>query len=265
MISVTGARVLFNKGTALETVALQHIDLTVETGQFVTVIGSNGAGKSTLLNALAGEVRLDAGAIRIGDIDPARATARGRAELVARVFQDPRIGTCEDLTVEENLALAARRGTRRGLQRALGRHARALFRDRLATLGLGLENRLHDRMGLLSGGQRQAAGLLMATLAPMRVLLLDEHTAALDPKTGGFVLDLTRRLVMEQKLTAIMVTHSMRDALACGDRTVMLDAGRVVYDVCGAARSRLDVPDLLRLFGEARGGRVLDEDRLLLG
>ncbi|MDR3518434.1 MAG: ATP-binding cassette domain-containing protein [Azospirillaceae bacterium] len=265
MISVAGARVLFNKGTALETVALQHVDLTVDSGQFITVIGSNGAGKSTLLNALAGEVRLDAGTILIADVDPTRATPRGRAGLVARVFQDPRVGTCEDLTIEENLALAARRGRRRGLERALSRHARALFRERLAALGLGLDSRLHDRMGLLSGGQRQAIGLLMATLAPMRLLLLDEHTAALDPKTGAFVLDLTRRLVAEQKLTAIMVTHSMRDALACGDRTVMLDGGRVVYDVSGAARSRLDVPDLLRLFGEARGGQVVDEDRLLLG
>jgi putative ABC transport system ATP-binding protein len=180
------------------------------------------------------------------------------------VFQDPLAGTCEGLTIEENLALAMQRGQGRGLSRAVKASYRAAFRDKLATLKLGLENRLGDRMGLLSGGQRQAVSLLMASLQPSRLLLLDEHTAALDPKTAAFVLELTDRIVTENKLTALMVTHSMRQALDHGHRTVMLHQGRVVLDVSGDSRSRMDVPDLLAMFEQTRGEK-LDDDALLLG
>jgi putative ABC transport system ATP-binding protein len=180
------------------------------------------------------------------------------------VFQDPLAGSCEALTIEENLALAAARGRRRGLAPAVHGALREQLRARLARLGLGLERRLSDRMGLLSGGQRQAVSLLMATLAPMKILLLDEHTAALDPKTAEFVLELTREIVAEQRLTALMVTHSMRQALDCGERTIMLHEGRICFDLEGAERARLDVVDLIALFAEVRG-QQLEDDTLLLG
>jgi putative ABC transport system ATP-binding protein len=263
MIRARGVVVVFNPGTAMETRALDALDLDIAEGEFVSVIGSNGAGKSTLLNALTGDVRLAAGRIEIAGSDVTDWPPARRAGLVARVFQDPMAGSCADLTIEENLALAAARGQRRGLGLALDRRRRDEFRNRLRLLGLGLENRLADRMGLLSGGQRQAVSLLMATLRPMKILLLDEHTAALDPKTAEFVLDLTRRIVTGQKLTTLMVTHSMRQALDHGERTVMLHEGRVVLDVAGAERKGLDVPDLLALFSRHRGDQLAD-DRLLL-
>src|SRR5690606_4905306 len=233
MIRVEGLNVTFHSGTPMETRALRGLDLEVPSGQFVTVIGSNGAGKSTLLNALAGEVVPQSGRVVINDEDVTRWSAPRRSALVARVFQDPLAGTCESLTIEENLSLAAARGRRRGLRLAIDRYAREEFRARLRSLGLGLENRLGDKVGLLSGGQRQAVSLLMATLRPMEVLLLDEHTAALDPKTADFVLELTNRIVTEQRLTTLMVTHSMRQALDMGERTVMLHEGKVVLDVAG--------------------------------
>jgi len=188
----------------------------------------------------------------------------GRAQDVARVFQDPMAGTCEDLTIEENMALADRRGLTRGWKRAVQGARRTVYQARLASLGLGLEHRLDDRIGLLSGGQRQAISLLMAALQPSRILLLDEHTAALDPRTAAFVLALTARIVAEQKLTAMMVTHSMRQALDVGDRTIMLHQGEIVLDVSGDARRQMDVPDLLALFERVRG-EALSDDALLLG
>jgi putative ABC transport system ATP-binding protein len=263
MIAVKGLGVTFARGTVLETRALADIDLAIPAGQFVTVIGSNGAGKSTLLNALTGDVLPERGRIEVDGQDVTRWSAPARARLIARVFQDPLAGSCEALSIEENLALAAARGRARGLRLALDRELRERFRARLARLGLGLDRRLSDRMGLLSGGQRQAVSLLMATLAPMKVLLLDEHTAALDPKTGEFVLELTREIVAEQRLTTVMVTHSMRHALDCGSRTIMLDEGRICLDVAGERRESLDVPDLVALFAEVRGER-LDGDSLLL-
>jgi putative ABC transport system ATP-binding protein len=263
MIEVQGLGVTFARGTALETRALAHIDLAVPAGQFVTVIGSNGAGKSTLLNALTGDVRPERGRIEVDGQDVTGWPAPVRARLMARVFQDPLAGSCEALSIEENLALAAARGRERGLRPALARERRAGWRARLARLGLGLEHRLGDRMGLLSGGQRQAVSLLMATLAPMKILLLDEHTAALDPKTADFVLELTREIVAEQRLTTLMVTHSMRQALDCGSRTIMLHEGRICFDVAGERRAGLDVSDLVALFAEVRGER-LDDDSLLL-
>jgi putative ABC transport system ATP-binding protein len=264
MIEVQGLGVTFGRGTVLETRALADVDLAIPAGQFVTVIGSNGAGKSTLLNALTGDVRPERGRIVVDGQEVTGWSAPSRARLMARVFQDPLAGSCEALSIEENLALAARRGRTRGLRLALDRELREGFRARLARLGLGLEQRLADRMGLLSGGQRQAVSLLMATLAPMQVLLLDEHTAALDPKTAEFVLELTREIVAEQRLTTLMVTHSMRHALDCGTRTIMLHEGRVCFDVAGERRAHLDVPDLVALFAEVRGER-LDDDSLLLG
>jgi len=263
MIRVKDIVVIYNRGTPMETYALRGLDLQIPAGQFVTVIGSNGAGKSTVLNVITGDAAIAEGSVGIDEEDVTGWPPPKRAALVARVFQDPMAGSCADLSIEENLALAAARGARRGLGIAVNSRRRDDFRDRLRLLGLGLENRLSDRMGLLSGGQRQAVSLLMATLRPMKILLLDEHTAALDPKTAEFVLDLTQRIVAEQKLTTLMVTHSMRQALDHGDRTVMLHEGRVVFDVGGAARKGLDVPDLLALFARQRG-QALSDDNLLL-
>jgi putative ABC transport system ATP-binding protein len=264
MLRVQDLHVTFHRGTPIETCALRGLSLEIPTGQFVTVIGSNGAGKSTFLNAISGDLPVDAGRLDIDGVDVTRQPVWQRAGCVARVFQDPMAGTCEDLTIEENMALAQRRGGQRGFGRAVKAALRAGFRERLATLGLGLENRLSDRIGLLSGGQRQAVSLLMAALQPSRILLLDEHTAALDPRTADFVLQLTARIVAENQLTTMMVTHSMRQALDVGDRSVMLHQGQVVLDVCGDARKGMDVPDLLALFERVRGEKIAD-DALLLG
>lgn len=264
MINVNQLHVTFGQGTPLENHALRGIDLNIPEGEFVTVIGSNGAGKSTFLNSLAGEVLADTGSITIDDQDVTRWPTNKRASLVARVFQDPLAGTCESLSIEENMALALKRGHRRGLSRSLKKEYKALFQERLSRLGLGLEKRLGDRMGLLSGGQRQAVSLLMATLQPMKILLLDEHTAALDPKTAAFVLKLTKDIIEEQNLTALMVTHSMRQALDVGDRTLMLHEGNIAFDVQGKEREGLDVPDLLALFSRKKG-EELSDDSLLLG
>jgi putative ABC transport system ATP-binding protein len=263
MIAVRDLKVVFGLGTPLETTALAGIDLEIPSGQFVTVIGSNGAGKSTLLNVVSGDVPALTGSVIVDGMDVTRWPSPRRAALVARVFQDPMAGTCEGLSIEENMALAAARGRRRGFGPALSHRRRDGFRDKLGTLGLGLESRLHDRMGLLSGGQRQAVSLLMATLAGSRILLLDEHVAALDPRTAEFVLGLTRRIVTDFGLTTMMVTHSMRHALDCGDRTVMLHEGRVVFDIVGEERAGLEVPDLLAMFAKVRGEQ-LDDDKLLL-
>lgn len=264
MMRLQGLYKTFNPGTPIENPALRGIELNVAAGEFVTVIGSNGSGKSTTLNAISGDLTVDSGTILIDDRDVTRLNAWQRAGMVARVFQDPMAGTCEALSIEENLALAWQRGQRRGLGRAVRADLREQFRERLKDLNLGLEHRLTDRMGLLSGGQRQAVSLLMAALQPSRILLLDEHTAALDPKTAAFVLQLTDRIVTESGLTALMVTHSMRQALDHGTRTVMLHQGQVVLDVSGEERARMDVPDLLAMFERTRGEKVSD-DALLLG
>lgn len=264
MIEIESLHHTFNPGTPIENPVLRGVDLSIPAGQFVSVIGSNGAGKSTLLNALSGDLIADTGRITIDGTDVTRTPAHQRAGMVARVFQDPMAGTCEALTIEENMALAMRRGLRRGLGPAVRNDSRELFRERLKMLDLGLENRLADRIGLLSGGQRQAISLLMASLHPSRLLLLDEHTAALDPKTAAFVLELTRRIIEESQLTALMVTHSMRQALDYGSRTVMLHQGQVVLDVAGDERAGLSVEDLLRQFERTRGEQ-LDDDALLLG
>jgi putative ABC transport system ATP-binding protein len=262
MIRVSDISVTFNTGTAMETPALRGVSLEIPSGQFVTVIGSNGAGKSTLLNVMAGETIPDAGQVLIEDINVTRWTTARRAALVARIFQDPMAGSCGSLSIEENLSLAASRGKGRGLALAVTPSSRQSFRASLARLGLGLENRLGDKMELLSGGQRQAVSLLMATLKPMKILLLDEHTAALDPKTAAFVIKLTRDIVAEQGLTTLMVTHSMAQALEVGHRTIMLHQGEIILDVAGEEREGLGVQDLLDMFRSARG-EALDDDSAL--
>lgn len=263
MIEVSNLSVVFAAGTPLQTCALSNLSLSIQEGEFVTVIGSNGAGKSTLLNALSGEVRASEGTVRIDSKDVTSLPTHLRANNIARIFQDPMSGTCQSLTVEENMALAMRRGQRRLLGLALSGSTRARFREQLATLGLGLERRLGDSIGLLSGGQRQAISLLMATLSPSRILLLDEHTAALDPKASDLVLDLTRRFVGELGLTTLMVTHSMRHAIEYGSRLVMMHQGRIVYEARGNEKARLSIGDLLDLFGSFKGG-IVESDRMLL-
>lgn len=264
MIRVKALEVVFGRGTPLEKQALRGVDLTLDRGEFVSVIGSNGAGKSTLLSAIAGDTIPSAGTIEIDDQEVTRWRTPKRAQFVARVFQDPLVGSCGDLTIEENLALASARGHRRGLGPAITHHRRALFREKVAELGLGLENRLKDRMGMLSGGQRQATALLMATLAPSSVLLLDEHTAALDPGMAEFVINLTRKVVAQQGLTTLMVTHSMSQALTVGSRTVMLHEGKVIFDVTGEERAGLTIEDLIAKFRNVRGN-PMDDDALLIG
>ncbi len=263
MIEIRAVTVRFGAGTPDERCALDAVNLSIPAGQFVTVIGSNGAGKSTLLNTLSGDVRPYRGQVLIDGTDVTDWPGHRRAPLVARVFQDPLAGTCDALTIEENLALAAGRGRARGLRPASNAALRARCREGLARLGLGLENRLGDRIGLLSGGQRQVASLVMSAMQPMKVLLLDEHTAALDPRTAAFVLRLTDEIVGRDRLTTLMVTHSMRQALDHGDRTVMMHEGKVALDVAGPERAALDVPDLLALFERVRGETISDDALLL--
>ncbi|WP_323841231.1 MULTISPECIES: ABC transporter ATP-binding protein [unclassified Moraxella] len=264
MMTANDLYLTFNKGTPIENPALQGVSLNIAAGEFVTVIGTNGAGKSTFLNTISGALRPDSGSIVIDGKDVTKLPTHQRSHLVARVFQDPMAGTCEALTIEENMALAFKRGSVRTLSAALNQNNREIFREKLSVLKLGLENRLTDRMGLLSGGQRQAVSLLMASLQPSKILLLDEHTAALDPKTAAFVLELTDTIVHGSKLTAMMVTHSMHQALTHGTRTVMLHQGKVVLDVSGSERCGMTVNDLLEMFERTRGEKVTD-DSLILG
>lgn len=263
MIELQQVHVRFNAGTVNENHALRDITLRLEAGEFVSVIGSNGAGKSTLLNTIAGTIPVDQGRVHIGEADVTRLPEHKRCSGCARVFQDPLTGTCGPLTIEENLALAVDRGRHRTMRRALTKTRRADFRRALEPLGMGLESRLVDRMDRLSGGQRQALSLLMATLAPSEVLLLDEHTAALDPVMAELVVNLTDRIVREKGLTALMVTHSMAQALAYGDRLIMMHRGRIALDLDAQERRRLSVEDLIAEFSRQVGG-ALDDDKLLL-
>ena len=253
----------FNPGTVNEKAALNHLSLTLEEGDFVTVIGGNGAGKSTMLNAISGVWPVDEGTIRIGGVDVTDLPEHRRALYLGRVFQDPMVGTAANMTIEENLALAARRGEKRTLRWGIKKSEREQFRELLKPLDLGLEDRLTAKVGLLSGGQRQALTLLMASLKKPKVLLLDEHTAALDPKTAAKVLELSDRIVSEHRLTTLMVTHNMKDAIVHGNRLIMLDAGRVILDIRGEEKQKLTVPDLLARFSQA-SGEELENDRMLL-
>ena len=253
----------FNPGTVNEKLALNHLSLTLEEGDFATVIGGNGAGKSTMLNAISGVWPVDEGTIRIDGVDVTELSEHRRAVYLGRVFQDPMVGTAGNMTIEENLALAARRGEKRTLRWGIRKSEREQFKELLRPLGLGLEDRLTAKVGLLSGGQRQALTLLMASLKKPKVLLLDEHTAALDPKTAAKVLELSDRIVSEHRLTTLMVTHNMKDAIAHGNRLIMLDAGRVILDIRGEKKQKLTVPDLLARFSQA-SGEELENDRMLL-
>ncbi len=253
----------FNPGTVNEKRALQGLNLSLADGDFVTVIGGNGAGKSTMLNIISGAYAVDEGSISIGGVDVTRLPEYRRAPYIGRVFQDPMMGTAATMQIEENLALAARRGLRRGLRTGISRAEREQYRELLKILDLGLEDRLTSKVGLLSGGQRQALTLLMATLKKPQLLLLDEHTAALDPKTAAKVLSATEQIVRRDNLTTLMITHNMRDAIAHGNRLVMLYDGRVVVDVRGEEKRRLTVEDLLEKFNQASGSTEAD-DKLLL-
>lgn len=263
MLEASNIHMTFNPGTPLENPALRDLSLTISDGEFVTVIGTNGAGKSTLLASFAGDIRPEQGQIRIDGTDVTRQSAPYRARQLGRVFQDPRMGTCETLTIRENLAIAATRTRRRGLRPGAPRAALSHWRDRLTELGLGLENRLDDKVGLLSGGQRQALSLMMACLVPNRALLLDEHTAALDPGAADIVLRLTEHFAARDHLTVLMVTHSMAQALRYGTRTIMLHEGRIVVDLCAADRADLGIPGLLDLFQKVRGQPVEDDAMIL--
>ncbi|WP_283114894.1 ABC transporter ATP-binding protein [Intestinimonas timonensis] len=254
----------FNPGTINEKRALNGVSLTLADGDFVTVIGGNGAGKSTLLNAVAGVWPVDSGTIAIDGIDVTHLPEHKRAQYIGRVFQDPMMGTAATMQIEENLALAARRGKARGLKAGITASERKEYRELLKILDLGLEDRLTAKVGLLSGGQRQALTLLMASLVKPKLLLLDEHTAALDPKTAAKVLDATEKIVQRDRLTTLMITHNMRDAIAHGNRLIMMYEGRVAVDVSGEEKKNLTVEQLLSLFSKASGSDEAD-DKLLLG
>ena len=257
MLELKGLYKTFNAGTVNEKRAINGLDLTLEDGDFVTIIGGNGAGKSTMLNLISGVFPADVGSITLNGVDITRLPEHKRAKYLGRVFQDPMMGTAATMGIEENLALANRRGKARGLGRGIHAQERALYREQLATLGLGLEDRMTSKVGLLSGGQRQALTLLMATLKKPDLLLLDEHTAALDPKTADKVLQLTEEIVARDQLTTLMVTHNMKNAIQYGNRLIMMDAGRVVVDIRGEEKRNLSVRDLLEKFN-------IENDRMLL-
>ena len=253
----------FNAGTVNEKQALRGVSLTLNDGDFCTVIGGNGAGKSTMLNAVAGTFPVDSGSISIGGTDVTRLPEFKRAKFIGRVFQDPMMGTAPTMQIDENLALAARRGQSRGLKWGITKAEKEQYQEMLRKLDLGLEDRLTSKVGLLSGGQRQALTLLMASLQKPKLLLLDEHTAALDPKTAAKVLELSDRIVEENHLTTMMVTHNMKDAIAHGNRLIMMYNGRIVIDVSGEEKKKLTVPQLLELFSKVSGSDEAD-DKLLL-
>ena len=257
MLELKGLYKTFNAGTVNEKRAINGLNLTLEDGDFVTIIGGNGAGKSTMLNLISGVFPADAGTITLNGVNITNLPEYKRAKYLGRVFQDPMMGTAATMGIEENLALANRRGKTRGLGRGIHAQERALYREQLATLGLGLEDRMTSKVGLLSGGQRQALTLLMATLKMPDLLLLDEHTAALDPKTADKVLQLTEEIVARDKLTTLMVTHNMKNAIQYGNRLIMMDAGRVVVDIKGEEKKNLTVRDLLEKFN-------IENDRMLL-
>ena len=263
MLKVQNVCKTFNAGTINEKRALVNVDLHLAPGDFVTVIGGNGAGKSTLMNMIAGVYPIDSGVIELDGRDISLLSEPARAKYLGRVFQDPMMGTAADMQIIENLAMAKRRGKRRTLAWGVTRAERDEYTERLRELGLGLEKRLTTEVGLLSGGQRQALTLLMATLTEPKLLLLDEHTAALDPKTASKVLDLTEKIVDERRLTTLMVTHNMNDAIRLGNRLIMMHEGRVIYDVSGAEKRSLTVADLLQKFEEVSGGELAN-DRMLL-
>ena len=264
MLKITNLQKTFNPGTINAKTALDGLNLHIREGDFVTVIGGNGAGKSTLQNAIAGVWKPDFGTIEIDGVDVTQMPEHKRAQFLGRVFQDPMKGTAPDMEIAENLSIASKRGIRRRFVRGVRKADREYYRQLLATLELGLEDRLSTKVGLLSGGQRQALTLLMASMNRPKLLLLDEHTAALDPKTAAKVLEITDRIVTDNKLTTLMITHNMRDAIAHGNRLIMMHEGKVVVDVEGEAKQALTVETLLSLFNQA-SGREFSSDRAILG
>lgn len=262
MLKIENISKTFDIGTINEKKALNNINLVLNDGDFVSVIGSNGAGKSTLLNAIAGTFYVDKGEMYIDDINITKMPEHKRANYIGRVFQDPKIGTCSDMWIEENLALADRRGKKRGLKSGITNKEREKYFEILKSFDLNLQDRMTTKVGLLSGGQRQALTLLMATLQKPKLLLLDEHTAALDPKTATRVLELTDKIIKENKLTTFMVTHNMKDALKYGNRLLMLNEGNIIFDVSGKEKENLKVEDLIEKFNNI-GGVV--NDNMLLG
>ena len=263
MLKVNGVYKTFNKGTVNEKRALNGVDLELNEGDFVTIIGGNGAGKSTLLNSICGVFPVDCGSIVIDGIDVTKLPEHKRAKYLGRVFQDPMMGTAADMWIEENMSLAYRRGKRRGLGWAISGRERSQYRYMLSQLGLGLENRLSSKVGLLSGGQRQALTLLMAVMQKPKLLLLDEHTAALDPKTAETVLNLSDKFIAEGKLTAMMITHNMKDAITHGNRLIMMHEGRIIYNVSGEEKKALTVDDLLKKFADISGEEFANDRALL--
>lgn len=263
MLDIKHLSKTFFPGTVNEKKALTDVNLHMEPGDFITIIGGNGAGKSTLLNSIAGVFPIDGGQILIDGVDVSKMPEHKRARYIGRVFQDPMMGTAAGMMIEENLAIASRRGKTPGLSWALKDSDREKFREMLKELDLGLEDRLTSRVGLLSGGQRQALTLLMAAMNKPRILLLDEHTAALDPKTAEKVLSMTKKVIERDHLTSLMITHNMRDALRFGNRLIMMNAGRIVVDVNAEKKAKLTIPDLLALFEKASGS-ALDNDRMML-
>ncbi len=263
MLEINGLCKTFNKGTINEKAAIENLSLAFQEGDFITVIGGNGAGKSTLLNLIAGVYPADAGKIVLNGRDITRMPEHRRAALLGRVFQDPMMGTAAGMAIEENLALACRRGKRRGLRWGIGAEERMRYVEKLRSLDLGLEDRLSVKVGLLSGGQRQALTLLMATLQKPKLLLLDEHTAALDPRTAAKVLALSERIIQKHDLTAMMVTHNMRDAIDYGNRLIMMHEGAIVLDIAGKAKKQLTVEGLIARFSRA-SGQEFANDRVLL-
>ena len=263
MLEIQNIHKTFNPGTINEKVALNGVNLNLNPGDFVTIIGGNGAGKSTTLNAIAGVWSVDEGKIIIDGVDITKLSEHKRALYLGRVFQDPMTGTAATMSIEENMAIAARRGERRGLGWGITKIERERYKEALKELDLGLEDRLSSKVGLLSGGQRQAITLLMASLKKPKLLLLDEHTAALDPKTAAKVLAISDKIIQEHQLTAMMVTHNMKDAIAHGNRLIMMHEGKIIYDVAGEEKKNLKVADLLAKFEEVSGGEFAN-DRMML-
>ena len=263
MLKIQDVHKTFNPGTINEKKALNGVNLVLNEGDFVTVIGGNGAGKSTVLNMIAGVYPVDSGSIMIDDIDVTKLPEHKRAKYLGRGFQDPMTGTAADMNIEENLALAARRGKQRFLGWGITAKEREEYKERLGSLGLGLEDRMTSKVGLLSGGQRQAVTLLMASLRKPKLLLLDEHTAALDPKTAKKVLELTEEIVAKDNLTTLMITHNMKDAIRLGNRLIMMHEGKVIYDISGEEKKNLKVADLLAKFEEVSGDELAN-DRMIL-
>ena len=263
MLTIKNLKKTFNAGTINQKIAMHDVNLHLEKGDFVTIIGSNGAGKSTLFNLISGCFLSDEGQILLDGTDITFMKEHKRAKVIGRLFQDPLKGTAPSMTIEENLALCYMRSNNKALSIGLSKKEKDLFRERLAQLDLGLEDRMKTKMGLLSGGQRQAVTLLMSTLVAPKLLLLDEHTAALDPATADKVLRITKEIVEENKITTMMITHNMQSSLDLGNRTIMMDSGKIIFDIKGQERTQMTVPELLELF-KKQSHKVLDNDRMLL-